>query len=469
MKKKIIFCLIMVISIVFILASFAGCSYLTPESPNSDKTVKEIDVSKTPMLSANRIGEVVSTDSPVMTTCFKDDDFFYYFFDLGQIMNVPLGDFTNLIHFVNMGQSVTYSHERSTVKAESMSSLVSSTTQRSVNLSATKSIKIGAEVGKKDIFKVSAETAYSLSASYSSSNSITESYQKAETFSESEENKYSLTFNKDMSDGYYGYVLTGAVEVYALVVHDLKTNEYIVEYYNDLLRTWSEFYYFSDSKDFVNYKYQSIDFTLPDELPIPTMKVDNHTNQTYNPITVQMVRYNCNDGDHYDKNKQEESAEWRNKHDGYEVGELIIYGCKQVGNTFVMGDINQFSVKYHILQNTYDLPRNGCELCKIEDDSETNVRGTSIDSRVGHGAYWLRVTYSDSTQQEFKATNQFDNCTPNTYIEFINNTNINKEKNIFNIEVVVVYEIYAGAPGVFGIWWHQYTNWRCEYTFVFPN
>lgn len=46
-------------------------------------------------------------------------------------------------------------------------------------------------------------------------------------------------------------------------------------------------------------------------------------------------------------------------------------------------------------------------------------------------------------------------------------TTIDNIEQIKKIEIVVVYEHFTGGPGAFGIWWKDYTNWRCSYTFDF--
>ena len=78
------------------------------------------------------------------------------------------------------------------------------------------------------------------------------------------------------------------------------------------------------------------------------------------------------------------------------------------------------------------------------------MRNTNIDKQVGYGAYWARITYSDDSQKQYNATDQLHNADSNTYIELAGKSNIDANKTIKSIEIVVAYELFAGAPGVFG-------------------
>lgn len=97
------------------------------------------------------------------------------------------------------------------------------------------------------------------------------------------------------------------------------------------------------------------------------------------------------------------------------------------------------------------------------------MRNTNINKQVGYGAYWVGITYSDDSKKQYNATDQLHNADSNTYIELVGKSNIDANKTIKSIEIVVAYELFAGAPGVFGIGWKEYTNRRCEYTFNFTH
>ena len=141
-----------------------------------------------------------------------------------------------------------------------------------------------------------------------------------------------------------------------------------------------------------------------------------------------------------------------------------------LGNQLVVSNNSDFALRYHLLQNPKDLPDDNSKVTKdICDDSETSVDGTSISGRIGKGAYWVRVTYTDYSQEEYVARNFLANAVKDGYIDLIPSDSLATNKAIAKIEVVVVYEMFTGAPGVLGIWWKDYTNWRCTYTFDFAN
>ena len=103
----------------------------------------------------------------------------------------------------------------------------------------------------------------------------------------------------------------------------------------------------------------------------------------------------------------------------------------------------------------------------IASDTANAVANTNISETIGKGAYWIRITYTDDTQKEVNKTNFLDGKTKGAFIELLTNEDIDQNKTIEKIEVVLVYEMYAGGPGFLGIWWHNTTNWRCEYTLEF--
>ena len=460
-RSKLLGTIVFIIFIMALAMSLIACVNPTIEDTKqgTDGTVKR-ELSNTQTLRAKDLRTVAKKEEPTLKTSFRDKEYYYYLFDLGSINNVPLEGFSGMIKYENHGQSSTYQLESSSVESSTISKTLSSTTEETVDSSISATVKTAAEVGEKDVCKISAEYAYTATIGASVSSSYTDSYSEASSFSKSKKTSVSMSFDENAENGYYGYVLTGAVEVYAIVVFDIEKSTYIVDYFSDIKQYWIDFYYFTSSNEFVNYNYETIPFRVPDNLPIPTQTVDLY--QRSETMTITMDRYNCNDGNHYNKDEQEESADWRSRHNGFELGELKIYGCAQAGNLYTIKNASEFSVKYHILQNVQDLPRVNTQLTCVESDSETRVVGTNINGKIGRGAYWVRVTYTDDSQSQYNATNQFENANSNTYIELLNSSQINTNKTIRQIEVVVVYELFAGGPGVLGIWWKEYSNWRCE-------
>lgn len=462
MKKSLL--LIVALMLVFVTVCFSACG----ENTNDNGTESVTAIADVALLSAPQLRIVSAKETPVLKYSFRDDGHYYYLFDLGKINNVPLEGFSNLVQFENHGQTVTRSFETSTVDTSTVTNTVTRTTQHSVEVKRTEGVKVAVEAGLSAQCKLSAEYSYSRSVGIGASSSYTNSYTNAATKSQSQTEKTEIKFDENAESGYYGYVLTGAVEVYAIVVYDVNQKEYVVDYFSDILTSWQGFYFFKTSDEFVNYEYETISFTVPTDLKKPKDYKDLEE-EINMPIVCALNKYNCNDGNQYNKNEQEESADWRSRHDGFELVELVAYGCSKAGNVFSVKGKDEFSIKLHVLQNTEDLPRVGTALTSLCYDTETRVRNTNIDKQVGYGAYWVRITYSDDSQKQYNATDQLHNADSNTYIELVGKSNIDANKTIKSIEVVVAYELFAGAPGVLGIWWKEYTNWRCEYTFNFTH
>ncbi len=193
-------------------------------------------------------------------------------------------------------------------------------------------------------------------------------------------------------------------------------------------------------------------------------------NTSWDTIKNYMHRENCAKDNDYNPNSKETNTIWLSRHDAFELGILNLYGCEKVNNNYKLKNANDFSIKYQLLQNIDNLPQNDSDvhLAKIESDTATKVTSTNINKKtIGRGAYWVRVTYTDDTQKEFNQTNFLDAKSKGSYIELIDQDDLNSNKIIDKIEVVVVYELYTGGPGFLGIWWKEYTNWRCSFTYNF--
>lgn len=462
MKKSIL--PILVLLLIFATACFSACG----NNSNGSGTGKVTSITDVQLLSAPQLRIATAKESPELKYSFRDDDYYYYLFDLGKINNVPLEGFSNLVQFENHGQTVTHSFEVSVVDSTTITNTVTETTKHSVEVKETEGVKVAAKVGLSEQCKLSSEYSYSRSRGAGISSSYTKSYTSAATKSQSRTEKTEIKFDANSESGYYGYVLTGVVEVYAIVVYDVDKKIYAVDYFSDILNSWPGFYFFKTSDEFVNYEYETIPFTVPTNLKKPEEYKDLNE-ETLFPIVCAVNKYNCNDGNQYNKNEQEESADWRSRHDGFELVELAIYGCSKAGNIFSIKETGNFSIKLHVLQNTEDLPKVGTSLTRVNNDTESKVRNTNINQKIGYGAYWVRITYADDSQEQYYATNQLQNADSNTYIELVGKEKLGGNKTIKSVEVVVVYELFAGAPGFMGIWWKEYTNWRCEYTFNFTH
>lgn len=414
-------------------------------------------------------------------TSFKDDEYNYYVFYVGRLYNVALesgsrdyyhGFEEKELNFVV--SEVTTNMVKSTasqvvVNSSHQDFSVSESFKYSKGSSASAGIAlnyISASVGMSKSIEVglSATQAWG----FSQSETISKSYEDCVTKSKEEETSLKIKFNSNYPVGYYLYTMIGDLDVYNVVVVDRDSAEFEVYTFSSIVTSNRQLLYIGEELEYSNEPSNPLEFDLSKVedclLKEPTTDISE---QNGNVIAVTMARYNCNDGNNYNKNEQEESADWRSRHNGYEIGQLNLYGCKGSGNQYSIVDHEQFAIRYQVLKDVDDLPKVKTSSTKLADDSATSVKGTNIDGKVGYGAYWVRVTYTDDSQECFNKTNVLKNATEGTMVTLLTSDNIADGKSIKSIDVVFVYEIYAGGPGFLGIWWHEHSNWRCEYTYSF--
>ena len=189
---------------------------------------------------------------------------------------------------------------------------------------------------------------------------------------------------------------------------------------------------------------------------------------SWDKLVYTMNRVNCNENsENYNPNEMESSATWRSIHDNYELGYLNIYGCDAQNGKVIIKNANDFSIKYGVAQNIADLPRNGRSggTIRLANDTATKIYGIGdYNQKIGHGAYWMRITYYDDSSNTISKANFLANSTKNEYLELLDENTLDESKQLKSIEIVVVYEICYDNWGVHN---DQYTNWRCTYTLNF--
>ena len=192
----------------------------------------------------------------------------------------------------------------------------------------------------------------------------------------------------------------------------------------------------------------------------------------YEVITNTMLKYCCSEGSNYNINSPEPSSEWRSRHDNFEIGEIMLYGCAKVDGGYRIVNPSEFGIKYKVLQDLGDLKdpnggKNGATSLWINSDTETAVLGTNIDSEVGVGAYYIKIKYADGKDFSINKTNMFMGATQGSVIDMLKAEDIDMNATIVAVEVTVVYEMYSAGPGILGIWWTEHPNWRCEFSYNF--
>jgi hypothetical protein len=194
----------------------------------------------------------------------------------------------------------------------------------------------------------------------------------------------------------------------------------------------------------------------------------------YTVISDKMIRYNCKDGNGYDKSVPESNSNWIARLNGIELGVLKLYGCEKTANGYKIVNDGAFGIKYKVTQNLGALvsengTKNGAESIWVNSDSNAGVLDTDIRTAVGVGAYYIKVTYADGSEKSVSGTDFFRNAEKGSLIDMLKPTDTDSEKTVSTVAVTLVYETYAEGAGVLGVKWKEYANWRCEYTYNFKE
>lgn len=488
MKKFLAILLSVLLSLSMIACGKAGDSQISSQK-SEQKNLTIVRASKNNKLNAYN-GEPTNKRNGLTAEYVEnvENKYYVYYFYLGLIKQVPAYSSVALKYSydtevtLNFNSLTEESLSNTVSKAEETIDTHSYTGGFAFGFEQEMSVKMGVVFNNvKANFKTTQSTDHHWTDNWgktiSESNSTTSSY--VNSYSNGYEEKVLFSEEAGFVKGnYYRMSFYETVKAYGVLIYDVEEEKYAASSQtflqsNSTIRLWEE------SQDGV-YNYEeteNLDFDIANailyaqENPPVQVESGKGNENTDLPetqkISVTMNRYNCNDGNNYNKNEPEESADWRSRHNGYEIGQLNLYGCQQVKEGYKIGEPNKFAIRYQVLQNIDDLPRVGTDLTHVENDDATSVKGTNISSRVGYGAYWVRITYTNDSQIQYNKTNILKYATNGTIIDIVTQDNIDITKTIKKIEIVVVYELYAGAAGFLGIWWHEYSNWRCEYTYEF--
>lgn len=156
---------------------------------------------------------------------FRDDDCYYFVFDLGTYLNVPT-DQPYAYYYYNGAGTLSREITAKSTKSESVRSSVSKTLSDTVTVSSTKSvgIKFGADLGAAMSLKI--EAGYSRTKGESSQTSWSDTYEDVAQYSETEENTISVSFSNGDHAGRYYYYLSMDVQAYGVIVKNIETGEF---------------------------------------------------------------------------------------------------------------------------------------------------------------------------------------------------------------------------------------------------
>ena len=405
---------------------------------------------------------------------FTDGDYNYFYYYLGSVEKCPIVYETAAYYDGKTEQTLSYSITKAS--EEQIEKSISDTVSESTSHGGKVSLGVKFEFGK--LLKTTVSAGLEYNNNFTETNSTTSTVSSAAGWTESHTSTTSYTIGKDCEQGYYRYTLFATCDVYVVIVYDLNADRGRDSVYWDHLVCAREntYHYGIDfSEDAAFSSDGNAEKLRFDERVLDTLDLDARLDfgqgidLRVNMLTFTMDRKNCNDGNEYDVNEQEEDAGWRSCHDAFELGHLELYGCTSEGQQVKVVDPHNFRLYYRVDQDVYDLPREGAKKTKIESDSTTRVKGTHIiDEKIGMGAYEVRIAYTDGSGSEpIHATDIFYGTVKNDYINLLPEGAVDPLKTVDRIEVTVAYEVYSGGPGFIGIWWNEYTNWYCTYTFDF--
>lgn len=407
-------------------------------------------------------------------SAFKDDTYNYYVFYLGRIYNAAL-DNGNRQYYdgaidTNIKFSVTNSEESEIRKTTNKVATDSTTRNYSLSEHADYSYEKGglfSEATHSVEVGISATQAWG----FNNTTTISDTFESCSKNSTTTNNEITFEFTKDCPVGNYFYILLGDIDIYSAVIVDRNTKKFDVVQLSSIVRYGRQLLYLGEELEYEGALKEDFEFNISDvENAIttePTTSLPGNTSDALKTYSTIMNKYSCGDLTDYNKAKPEPNSSWKSRHNGWELGHLELYGCSEIGNNYNVEKMESFAIRYKVNQDPSNLPRVGSSKTTLENDEATRVYGTNINSRVGYGAYWVRVTYEDDTQDQFNKTNIFKNASVGTVVTLIDSNDINTQKQIKSIDVVIVYELYAGGPGFMGIWWKETPNWRCEYTYSF--
>ena len=239
-----------------LLALFvAGCV----ENPLPDETseINRIDTIEKLNANPDYLDDVES---------FYDAENDYWIFNMGTISNVPL-ETPTFFYYGGKGE-IKQTFTKSSTTVSGISSTVQSVVQDKMSWGENWSVEASLSAGKK------ASISGKLSGSMESEKTTTEtkSYSEFVEWTNTLKKEVAINFDERYKAGYYAYLVSATVKVYAVLIKDRSTGAASVGTYNELIsKEYSFAYNEFDNKLSVD-KEQKFKFELPsvESLPAPT-------------------------------------------------------------------------------------------------------------------------------------------------------------------------------------------------------
>jgi len=411
---------------------------------------------------------------------YRDENTWYYFFNLGRLYNVPLdaGEYNPF-----QGVETVLSFESSTTTSTSIQNFAEKITQNSSTVNNALSVEgtynkgidkgiewKGLKSSEKSNLSVTGKVSLSKSESYS--DSTKESTTKASQNANTSKQSVSYKFTADSPKGDYYYMLLGIVDVYEAVLYDVKTGEYfydvlpIVYSSNRALVYVEDIYTLSQSASDTKLDF---DLSVIESLTKPTKTI--YQAKRYD---IEMTPVNCNDNNGYNTADQCSNSVVRDEIDKHVV-DVFLEGCYQGDSKFIVVDKDKFRLGFKVIQDVEDIALtqisgSGAYKAWISSDGYNGrVKDTSFNGEVKRGVYYYKVYYKDGSSDSGCSGNHFlNNMGVNDDFTLINSSYTFRDIDaIDRIEITCVYEIHVIFHGFMGFTGNTFSNWRCDKTLYF--
>lgn len=458
------------------LFSIVGCNNSDIDKPPLTSSVCNVQVSENPY------------SDPIS---FKDSKNYYYMFYLGNIKDVPLQTGVDVFKYEGIDYSYSFTLETSTTASieQQVTTAVEHCTEWTSSWSLKLSKNVGASVNILNIINLSSN--FGLERGYSKSNkttdriTATESYRKAEISSHTSSTTFSVSFDNSYKEGYYRYILMGELKIYGAVIYDFINGGYSLMNYPVLVASYYSLNYDADSAQFNNYTYTTIPFDLDENyiinLPTPTDSIEDVDISDLpseviptEAINIDFKRESCKLNNGFDPassgNKKNELA-----HSKFNLLELVLDNTIKSSNG-KYSIINNLQPKLYlrVLQNPNNLPVGShigsvnWTIHYVNNNTYNNaVLGTNITSKIGKGAYYVKVNYTDGSFNEFNEVNILNGNAKDNLLSL--NIDFNSGKKLKSVEVVCVYQLYYDYMAHILNWGGTKcrADWRCSTTLNF--
>ncbi len=251
------------------------------------------------------IATPTTTDRELLVVFDESDSKYHFIYELGTIEHVVLDRIAigaTCLKYNNKSVDLSYTLSDSVSIEENVSDTIAKTISESVSKSeewaetydwarshsessswqSDIKVSLGTELGKKvKLFKASIEASHSQGGSetdesswgYSSVNGGAIDIGSEQTSSSSSTFSYkkevsstvttNITISKDMPEGYYSYVHTGNIRVYAIVTYDTATGEYYLDTYSILDNMHEMMHYYRDVNELNSSEVGELSFEIP--------------------------------------------------------------------------------------------------------------------------------------------------------------------------------------------------------------